>query len=93
MPVFDQAAFVPRAIGSLLAQDVEDWELVVVDDGSPAPLANPLPDDPRVISLRHERNRGLGTALNTGLDQALAGRVAAVYDRALGLTADLEPAA
>src|SRR3712207_8112033 len=39
MPVHAQAAFVPRAIGSLLAQDVADWELVVVDDGSPDDVA------------------------------------------------------
>jgi glycosyltransferase involved in cell wall biosynthesis len=55
LPVFDQAAFLGRAIGSLLAQSVTDWEAVVVDDGStdgPDPMGLPL--------VRHDANRGLG---------------------------------
>ena len=62
VPVFEQAAFLGRALGSLLAQTVTDWEAVVVDDGStdgPDPLGLPL--------VRHDSNRGLGAALNTGL--------------------------
>jgi glycosyltransferase involved in cell wall biosynthesis len=70
MPVFGHAAFVPRAVGSLRAQDRGDWELVVVDDGSPDDVAAALPGDPRIRLHRHERNRGLGAALNTALDAA-----------------------
>jgi hypothetical protein len=76
MPVYGQAAYVPRAVASLLAQDVEDWELVVVDDGSPDDVAAALPEDPRVTLLRHAENRGLGAALNAGLDAARAPAVA-----------------
>ena len=68
MPVFAQAAFMPRAIASLLAQDVRDWELIVVDDGSPDDVATALPDGARL--LRHDVNRGLGATLNTALDAA-----------------------
>ena len=35
MPTYGQAAFLGRAVASLLAQTLTDWELVVVDDGSP----------------------------------------------------------
>src|SRR5215216_1402782 len=70
MPVFDQAAFVARSVSSLRAQDTADWELIVVDDGSSEDVAAALPEDARVLLLRHERNRGLGAALNTGLDRA-----------------------
>jgi glycosyltransferase involved in cell wall biosynthesis len=70
LPVHAQAAWVPRAAGSLLAQDEEGWELVVVDDGSPDDVAAALPDDPRIRLIRLEANAGLGTALNTGLDAA-----------------------
>jgi hypothetical protein len=35
MPTYDQEAFLPAAVASLQAQTLTDWELVVVDDGSP----------------------------------------------------------
>jgi glycosyltransferase involved in cell wall biosynthesis len=76
MPVFAQAAFVAAAVSSLLAQDVTDWELVVVDDGSPDDVAAALPHDERIVLVRHDRNRGLGAALNTGLDRARADAIA-----------------
>jgi hypothetical protein len=71
-----QAAFLPAALDALLAQTLQDWEAVVVDDGSPLPVEPLLPHDPRVRLARHDRNRGLGTALNTGLDATTAPYVA-----------------
>ena len=35
MPTFKQAHFIQRALESLLAQTMTDWELLIVDDGSP----------------------------------------------------------
>ncbi len=74
VPVFDQAAFLPRALGSLLAQDLTDFECVVVDDGSSD--GPTVPDDDRVRLLRSPDNRGLGAALNTALDATTAPVVA-----------------
>ena len=74
VPVHDQAAFLPRALGSLLAQDLADFECLVVDDGSTDGPS--VPDDPRVRLLRTEDNRGLGAALNTALDATTAPVVA-----------------
>ena len=74
VPVHQQAAFLPRALGSLLAQDLADFECVVVDDGSsdgPQVL-----DDPRLRLVRSDSNRGLGAALNTALDATTAPVVA-----------------
>ena len=80
VPVHDQSAFLPRALDGLLGQDVRDWEAVVVDDGSPDPDAvAAVVDglaDPRVRLLRTPVNRGLGAALNTGLDATTAPVVA-----------------
>ena len=70
MPAYGQACFLPRAVGSLLASTVSDWELVVVDDGSPDDVAGALAafaPDPRIRLVRHPANRGLGAALNSGL--------------------------
>jgi hypothetical protein len=73
MPIFNQAAFVGRALGSLLAQSLPDWELLIIDDGSTDELAAalaPFIADPRLRLLRLEHNSGLGAALNTGLAAA-----------------------
>src|SRR3954447_14715131 len=76
LPTYDQANFIGRAIDSLLGQRLADWELIVVDDGSPdhtADGAKPYLADPRIRYERLPRNRGLGAALNHGLGMA-AGR-------------------
>jgi glycosyltransferase involved in cell wall biosynthesis len=67
---YDRAATLPRAIGSVLAQDYAAWELIVVDDGSHDDTQAVLRsyDDPRIRVVRHERNLGVAAAKNTGLD-------------------------
>lgn len=79
MPTFRQAAFLPRALDGLFAQTFSDWELVVVDDGSPDATYDavaPFLDDPRLRYHRLDRNRGLGHALNVGLDLLRADLIA-----------------
>ncbi len=74
MPTYDQEAFLPGAVDSLCRQSYGDWELVVVDDGSPGDVAaalGPALDDPRVRLERLPTNRGLGAALNRGLELAV----------------------
>jgi glycosyltransferase involved in cell wall biosynthesis len=79
MPTFEQAAFIGRALESLRAQTLADWELIIVDDGSrdatPQALI-PFLDDPRISYTRLARNQGLGHALNLGLEQARAPYIA-----------------
>jgi glycosyltransferase involved in cell wall biosynthesis len=74
MAAYDRAHTLPRAIASVQAQTRGDWELVVVDDGSKddtAPLVGRLAaDDPRIRLVRHEKNRGVTAAKNTGFDHA-----------------------
>lgn len=79
MPTFRQAPFLPRAVESLLAQSLTEWELIVVDDGSPdetAKAVKPYLADPRITLHRLERNVGLGAALNHALSHARAPLVA-----------------
>ncbi len=58
---------------------VKDWEVVVVDDGSrdgtSAAVSAIECRDPRVRLVRHERNRGYGAAVWTGLTSARKGLV------------------
>ena len=70
VPTYDRAGFLTEALASVVAQTVEDWECVVVDDGSPAPVSLPAPVDPRVRLVRRPRNGGPAAARNTGLREA-----------------------
>jgi glycosyltransferase involved in cell wall biosynthesis len=88
MPVYNELATVERAIDDALSAElpVDTRQLVVVDDGSTDGtrelLANrEWPD--AVTLVHHDRNRGKGTALRTGLQHA-TGTWSAVLD------ADLE---
>src|SRR3712207_1213503 len=79
MPTYDQDAFLPAAVESLLAQTLTDWELLVIDDGSPGDVAAALGaalDDPRIRLERLPANQGLGAALNHGLAGTTAAYVA-----------------
>ncbi|MGZ4199133.1 MAG: glycosyltransferase family 2 protein, partial [Thermoleophilia bacterium] len=70
LPTANRAATLPRAIASVLRQTFTDWELLVVDDGSTDDTAAILAgyDDPRIHVYRHDRNRGVTAAKNTGFD-------------------------
>lgn len=63
IPVFNRPAMLREAVGSVLAQTYAPVEIVVVDDASAEPVAF---DDSRVRVLRHETNRGVGMARETG---------------------------
>jgi glycosyltransferase involved in cell wall biosynthesis len=74
MPAYNAEATLREAVDSALAQTVEDFELVIVDDGSRTPVADVLADirDERMRIVRHDPNRGLGAARNTALRSARA---------------------
>lgn len=73
MPTYNQGAFLPRAIASLRAQTFQQWELLIIDDGSTdntPGLVESLASDPRIRAWRLPENQGLGYALNRGLGAA-----------------------
>lgn len=79
MPTFNQAAFICRAINSLLAQTLAAWELIIVDDGSTdatPELVAPYLADARISYERLHENKGLGAAINAGLARARAALIA-----------------
>ena len=59
----------PRALDSLLAQTMSDWECVVVDDGSTDGTADSVSADPRFRVVRQESS-GLTAALRRGVAEA-----------------------
>jgi glycosyltransferase involved in cell wall biosynthesis len=70
MPVYNGVRYLREALDSILAQTHTSWELVIVDDGSTdetaAIVAEYVEREPRIGTIRHERNRGVFAALNTG---------------------------
>jgi hypothetical protein len=76
IPTYQRRRFVMRAVQSVLAQTMQDFEVIVVDDGSSDGTAEALAEvDPRV---RHiwQSNRGVSAARNTGIKLAEAPVVA-----------------
>ena len=69
VPAFNAEAFVGQAIGSILAQTFDDFELVVVDDGSTDRTAEVLSSigDDRLHVRTLGTNSGLAAARNLGL--------------------------
>jgi glycosyltransferase involved in cell wall biosynthesis len=80
IPVFNRARVLPGAIDSVLAQTDQDFEIIVVDDGSADNPAAVVEDfaDPRIRYERKE-NGGGGSARNRGIDLA-RGRFVAFLD-------------
>ena len=75
MPVFNHEKFLDRSIGSIVNQNYNNWELIVIDDGSTdsSPKIISEFNDPR-ISYYHQENQGvlnLAKTINKGLNQAL----------------------
>jgi glycosyltransferase involved in cell wall biosynthesis len=74
LPVYNGAPTLRGAIESVLAQDDPDFELLVLDDASSdgsATLADAYRRrDSRVVVVAHERNAGLASTLNEGLERA-----------------------
>ena len=77
IPVYNRAAVLARAIASVRAQSFQDFEIVVVDDGSrddPRAVAEAF-NDSRIRFIR-KVNAGGGAARNTGIDEARGAFVA-----------------
>lgn len=73
MPVYNQANFIVRAIESLKLQTRQNWELLLINDGSDDELnevIEPYFSDPRIRYFENLANLGLGASLNIGLENA-----------------------
>jgi glycosyltransferase involved in cell wall biosynthesis len=71
LATFNRAATLMRAVDSVLQQTVDDWELIIVDDGSTDESRALLDavEEPRIRVVRHEKNRGVTAAKNSGLGE------------------------
>lgn len=83
VPAYNAAAFVGRALDSILAQTFQDWEIVLVNDGSTDETEAVVNRYARRIGRRlrcfRQPNAGCGAARNRGIDAA-RGRFVAFLD-------------
>ena len=73
VPVYKVENYLPKCIDSILAQTFTDFELILVDDGSPddcPALCDATAEKDARVRVIHQKNGGLSAARNAGLDAA-----------------------
>ena len=73
VPVYKVEKYLQKCIDSILAQTFRDFELILVDDGSPdncPALCDAAAQKDARIRVIHQKNGGLSAARNAGLDIA-----------------------
>lgn len=72
MPVYNAGRYLRTAVMSIVIQTFEDWELLIVDDGSTDGSLSSITDiqDSRIRILRDGSNKGLAERLNECIDLA-----------------------
>lgn len=72
IPTHNRPGRLRTAITSVLNQDYQDFQIIVVNDGTASveDVVADLNRDGRIILVTHDRNRGLAASRNTGLRQA-----------------------
>ena len=73
IPVYGVEKFLRQAIDSILAQTLDDIEILLLDDGGkdgcPQIIDEYAQKDPRIIAI-HKTNGGYGHTCNLGLSKA-----------------------
>ena len=67
IPTYQRRELLPRAVSSVLAQTFQDFELIVVDDGSTDGTREALEGLDDRIHYRWQENRGVAAARNVGI--------------------------
>lgn len=74
VPVYKVEQYLPKCINSILSQTFSDFELLLIDDGSPdtsGKICNDYAAKDSRIRVFHKENGGVSSARNLGLREAL----------------------
>lgn len=73
VPVYRVEKYLTRCLDSILAQDYSDFELILINDGSPDRCGEIIDKycsfDSRIIAI-HQKNQGVSAARNMGIQKA-----------------------
>lgn len=75
VPVYKVEAYICRCVDTILSQSYSDFELILVDDGSPdnsGAICDKYAEMDSRIRVIHQKNSGLSAARNTGLEWVFA---------------------
>lgn len=75
VPVYKVEKYINRCVDSILAQTFTDFELILIDDGSPdicGTICEEYAAKDSRIHVIHQKNGGLSAARNAGIDWAFA---------------------
>ena len=75
VPVYKVEAYLHRCVDSVLNQSFSDFELILVDDGSPdncGAICDEYAQKDSRVHVIHKTNGGLSDARNAGIDWAFA---------------------
>jgi glycosyltransferase involved in cell wall biosynthesis len=76
IPVFNREMPLAKALESILIQSIQDFEVLIIDDGSIPLIATKISElvisfkDDRIKLLRHDNNKNGAAARNTGIKAA-----------------------
>lgn len=72
IPVYNVRPFLEQCVRSVINQTYQDWECILVDDGSTdgsSELCDKLEHEDTRLSVIHQQNNGVSVARNRGLDE------------------------
>lgn len=73
VPVYKVEKYIRRCIDSILSQTYQDFELIIIDDGSPdhsGKICDEYAKKDRRIHVIHQENQGISAARNTGIKKS-----------------------
>lgn len=73
VPVYNVVSCISRCIDSIISQTFPDWELLLIDDGSPdrcGEICDEYARKDKRIKVFHKENGGVSSARNLGIEQA-----------------------
>jgi GalNAc5-diNAcBac-PP-undecaprenol beta-1,3-glucosyltransferase len=82
VPTYNRSHLLPRAINSILNQTYNNFEIIIVNDGSTdttEEIMNSFGDN-RIVTYTHKKNKGVLAAINSGFNLAKGKYIVTVGD-------------